>query len=297
MCRLILLSWLLTTQPGGGGPGDFERPRPVEINGYAGHAMEPFLSRDGAVLFFNSRNRPEDQTDLHVAHRIDDFRFEYAGPLDGANSPALDGVPSLDSHGKFYFVSPRDYDVTRNTLWRGVFENGAVEAVEPVPGGLSPNALLRLNMDAEISASGERLYYTFNRWRLFGGGIASSNIHVAFRADDGGFHPAADSEALFAAVNTAKLEFAPATTPDELTLYFTRVDRRALQRGEADGFGIFVATRPDRDAPFGPPERIAAIEGYVEAPTISPDGCLLYFHKLVDDRFVIQAARRSACRP
>ena len=42
----------------------FGAAQPVTILGYADHAMEPFLSRDGAILFFNNRNDPPEQTDL-----------------------------------------------------------------------------------------------------------------------------------------------------------------------------------------------------------------------------------------
>jgi hypothetical protein len=273
----------------------FSAPEPVEITGYVGHAMEPFLSRDGRWLFFNSRNQPGDETDLHLAERVSRARFDYLGPLDGANSAALDGVPSLDEAGGFYFVSPRAYDETRNTLWRGVFDDGAVTDIAPLPGSVSRDQPLWLNMDAEISADGERLYFTENRWRLFGGGVIRSNIFVAQKNAEDGFAVDPRSEEIFANVNTRLMEFAPATSEDELTLYFTRVDRDALRQGREDGFGLYVSTRSRRGDAFSTPSRIEAIQGYVEGPTISPDGCDLYFHKRVDDRFVIRLARRSDC--
>jgi hypothetical protein len=43
----------------------FENPQPVTVTGYSGDLMEPFLSRDGQILFFNNRNPPAEQTDLH----------------------------------------------------------------------------------------------------------------------------------------------------------------------------------------------------------------------------------------
>jgi len=204
-------------------------------------------------------------------------------------------VASLDGSGGFYFISPRDYDETRNTLWRAEFDAGRVRDARPLPGTLAPNPLLRLNMDAEISADGERLYFTDNRWRLFGGGIASSNLALAAKDAEGAFHRVPGSQRLFAAVNTDRLEFAPALTEDELTLYFTRVDRDALRRGAPGGFAIFVSTRPSTRDPFAPPRRIEAISGYVEGPTVAPDGCTLYFHQRVQERFVIRAATRSDC--
>lgn len=278
------------------GPADFDAPVDVIIDGYDGHAMEPFASRDGAWLFFNNRNTPEDQTDIHVASRLDDTHFAYRGVLAGVASEALDGVPSMDRQGRFYFVSPRAYDQTRNTLWRGQFSDGDVQHVEPLRGDAPRRRALWLNIDAEISPDGETLYFVESRWRLLRGGIKSANIFVAHRDETGAFFRPENAAALFAAINTKMLEFAPAITADQLTLYFTRVDRAALRRGRDDGFGLFVATRPEVSAPFGAPQRIAAIRGYVEAPALSPDECSLYFHQRVEGTFKIRMARKTACR-
>lgn len=291
----------------GGGPalaetaaqiaGSFEAPETVVLQGYDDHAMEPFLTRDGRWLLFNNRNQPEDATDLHAAERLDDLTFVYRGPLRGANSEALDGVPSVDRDGWFYFVSPRAYDETRNTLWTGVFEAGEARGARPLAGDVSRARPLWLNIDLEISADGRTLYFAENRWRLFFGGVSSSNLLAARRQADGRFLRLPNAEAMFAAINTDLLEFAPATTPDELTLYFTRVDRDALAEGAAAGFGIYVATRAASDAPFGTPARIARLAGYVEAPSVSPDGCALYFHQRLGARFVIRRTARAGCAP
>lgn len=293
--RAALLALLLLVGMARAGPADFEPPRSVAIEGHDDHAMEPFLSRDGQWLFFNTRNGPRDRTDILLARRIDDHRYALVGPLPGANSPALDGVPSLDRHGRFVFVSPRDYDATRNTLWQGRFAAGVLHEVMPLPGTVQRRAVPWINMDAEISADGETLYYTENRWRVLGGGVESSDILVARRDVGGAFHPLPEAAALLRTVNSPLLEFAPATTADERTLYFTRADPRAIARGRPDGFGIFVATRPDRAAPFGAAARIGAINGHVEAPTVSPDGCAILFHALVEGRFRLSRAARSDC--
>ena len=39
-------------------PSVWSQPQPVKIEGYRGDAMEPFLSRDGATLFFKRRTIP-----------------------------------------------------------------------------------------------------------------------------------------------------------------------------------------------------------------------------------------------
>lgn len=96
--------------------GRFQSPAPVTILDCDGDAMEPFLSRDGAILFFNNRNDPPDQTDLHWAERIDDLTFRYRGRIEGANSAHLDDVPTMARNGRFCFVSPRAYEQTLATL-------------------------------------------------------------------------------------------------------------------------------------------------------------------------------------
>jgi hypothetical protein len=62
--------------------------------------MEPYLTRDGRYLLFNSSNAPGVDTDLHVARVVDELTFAYQGPIRGANSPVLDGVPTLDDRGE-----------------------------------------------------------------------------------------------------------------------------------------------------------------------------------------------------
>jgi hypothetical protein len=45
--------------------------------------------------------------------------------------------------------------------------------------------------------------------------------------------------------------------------------------------------------PFGEVQRVAAAAGYVEAPALSPDGRVLYYHRRVGRRFLIYAATRK----
>jgi hypothetical protein len=85
----------------------FRDPKPVTIRGYSGQAMEPFLTRDGRYLLFNNSNDPATDTDLQYAERVDDGTFDYRGKIRGANSAALDAVPSMDREGNLYFVSTR----------------------------------------------------------------------------------------------------------------------------------------------------------------------------------------------
>src|ERR1700722_1123491 len=146
---------------------EFQNPQRVTIEGYSDDAMEPFISRDGKYLFFNNLNEPKVDTNLHWAERIDDLHFKYRGEIQGVNTPGLEGVPSMDRQGNFYFVSNRSYDQTASTLYRGKFANGALTAIELVP-GVSQAKPGIVNFDAEISADGNTLYFVESEFSIFG---------------------------------------------------------------------------------------------------------------------------------
>jgi hypothetical protein len=119
--------------------------------------------------------------------------------------------------------------------------------------------------------------------------LRTSDIRLAVR-ENGRWRRAPEFDSWFAAINTrGALEYAPATNEAETELYFTRLTRPFLRPPH---FETFVATRESADAPFGAPQRIAALQGYVEAPSVAPDGAL-YFHAMVDGRFTIMRTPRQ----
>ena len=74
------------------------------------------------------------------------------------------------------------------------------------------------------------------------------------------------------AVNLAGgVQYAPVFSASLLEVYFTRIDN-----GQPT---IYGATRARTDAPFSTPKPIAAITGFAEAPTLSPDEKSLYYHQ------------------
>jgi hypothetical protein len=255
--------------------GEFSNPRVVEIVGYQDHAMEPFISRNGRYLLFNNRNDPSENTDLHWAERIDDLTFRYRGRIEGINTAALEGVPSLDREGNLYFISPRSYQETLSTVYRARFKEGRAAGAELVK-GLSLGKPGMVTFDAEISPDGQFLYGADGD--LSGGGLPkTADIFVARRARDR-FQRMPDSARIMANVNTSALEYAPAISADGLELFFTRLSGALLWRK----LTIEQATRKSADAPFTASRTIAAIVGFVEAPSLSGDGKALYYHGKVD---------------
>jgi len=265
--------------------GDFADPKPVEIVGYQGHAMEPFISRDGRYLLFNNRNDPGENTDLHWALRLSDLSFRYGGRIEGVNTSALEGVPSLDNEGNLYFVSPRSYKDTLSTVYRAKFKDGAANGVELVK-GLSLGKPGIVTFDAEISADGQFLYGADGD---FTGSNApkSADMFIARRVGDG-FERLPDSARIMANVNTSALEYAPAISRDGLELFFTRLSGVLLWRK----LTIEHAIRKSPDEPFGPSQTIGAISGFVEAPSLTSDGKALYYHAKVDGTFRIYRVTR-----
>lgn len=264
----------------------FHTPQPITIVGYGGHAMEPFLSRDGKQLFFNNRNDPADQTDIHWAERIDDLTFRYRGRIDGANSPDLDGVPTLSRDGRFCFISTRAYAATLATVHCGTWRDGRLLEARLQP-EVSVHVPGRLIFDVEIDAGGQRLIVADGRFK--GGTVpASADLRQAVWVD-GMFrlHPAADP--LFAAVNTKKaLEYAAALSSDGRELAFTRIEGKAPFLR----FSVWIARRKTVDSPFEAPVRLPAIKGVAEAPTFSPANDALYYHRRDGDRYSIWRVSR-----
>ncbi len=273
MRTLLIALYLLLTAPALA--ASYTDSQPVAIEGYEGHAMEPFLTRDGRYLMFNDSNAPGVNTDIHLAERLTDLRFRYLGRLAGANSAKLDGVPSMDRDGVLYFVSLRSYEQTLATIYSGRFTSGRVRDVQIVA-GLSRNEPGLLNFDAEISADGEYIYAVDGRFGLLPV-PKSADIFVARRTADG-FVRLPESERMLASINTSELEYAPAISGDGLRLCFTRMRGFFLWPTLA----VLCATRRTPREPFDTPVAVDAINGFVEAPTFSADGRALYYHRKVD---------------
>lgn len=260
----------------------------VTISGYGADAMEPFLTRDGRYLFFNSLNDGV-TTSLYYALRASDTQFVFQGEIGGVNAPPphLDAVASMDAAAAFFFVSTRDYPAEIRNLRTGRFADGNVTGLAPVEGDFyiaSPPGWIV--MDAEISRDGETLYYV--NARFDGGALpAEAKIGIARRQNSAFLEDRASDE-LLARVNAEDyLVYAPATAAGGAELYFTRI------RKGAHVTEICVSTRMEGENVYSAPRRLEIGGSLAEAPTLADDGRRIYYHKKTDDgRYHVFTMRR-----
>jgi hypothetical protein len=98
-------------------------------------------------------------------------------------------------------------------------------------------------------------------------------------------------------LNTDALEYAPCQSADRLELYFTRTTKRkaTVDNKKLEPYlRIMVARRRDCFSPYGQPEKLSALTGFIEAPTITDDKKEMFFHKKVGDKFRLFCAKRRA---
>jgi len=287
---------------------DFLNSREVSIVGYSGDAMEPFISRDGNILFFNNLNQPYlpdgtvNDTNIHYAVRVDDVTFEYKGPVSGAatdnigDTNELEAVPSMDDNGKFYFINTMYYldenspDYLRS-IFRADFSDGVLSDIESLPNLKADRpanqnpAIGELDFGVEIDPSGNILYFDEG---IFTGNPFpdESDIGIAVKNSSGEFTVDPDSDYKMENINTDALEYASSISSDSTEIFFTRY-------GGGTDFGIYSAVWSPVSGQWTDIRRIEAITGdTTEAPAISPDGHLLYYHKRVDGRFRIFVVER-----
>jgi hypothetical protein len=246
--------------------------REVAIDGYTGIVMEPFVSRDGRFLLFNNSNDPRNDTDLFYARRVDDFHWTYVGPIGGVNTPALEGTPTMDRDQRLFFVSTRSYARTSCTIHTARFDDGRASDVQLVD-SICRHEPGIVNFDVDIDASGTLM--TFVDSRFGRNGQPQDAVLVMARRDGARFVRDADSARLLAPVNGPGLQYAPCLSADHLTLWFTRVGSVS----GADSPQIWRARRSVETVPFDAPVRFEGLGDFVEAPALSPDEKLLYFHR------------------
>lgn len=264
----------------------FANPELVTIIGYNGDAMEPFVSRDGVYLFFNSAGANKD---IFYGAFINATTVQYQGPIASINTAAVEGTPTTDATNRFFYVTTANYNppTTYDTLYTGTW-NGSSVTGAAVVSGLARTTPGYVNFDIEVSPDGATLYFADGD---FSGGNAfpdSADIAIGVTSGNGFVRDPASGVILANVNTTSNLEYAPTISTDGREFFFTRAN---LNTGQVR---IYRAARASTTAAFAVPQLVSAITGFVEGTTLSPDEKSLYYHRqnTVSGRFEIYRVTR-----
>ncbi len=262
----------------------FGQETDVTINGLTFDAMEPLISPDGNYLFFNNLN-DRVNTKLYYATKVDDSTFNFAGELNGTNQtspPHLDAVADIDSFGNFYWTSTRNYPAELNNLFHGTFNAGNVTNTGRVNGDFNKNIPGWLVMDHGISYDGQFLYYNNARFDDTCQGVCETELGIAQKINDSTFNKTPDSDTILQNINdTNYIYYAPCISADNLELYYTRYPKGEITANTL--FEICVAVRNTPTGNFSQPAVLFSepITNLIEAPTLTSDKKIIYYHKKI----------------
>lgn len=269
----------------------------VTINGISFDSMEPFISSDGNYLFFNNLNDGIN-TKLFYSTKINDSTFNYAGELTGTNQstvPHLDAVADMDSEGNFYWTSTRNYPAELDNVFRGSFNFGKVIDIERVHGDFNMNTPGWLIMDHGISLDGQFLY--FNNARFDDAncqGPCETTIGIAQKINASTFNTLPNSVSILQNINDADyIYYAPCISSDNLEFYFTRYLKGQITSSTV--FEICVAVRNNSTDEFSIPKVLFSefISDLIEAPTLTTDKSIIYYHRKTTDSHKIVMRYRN----
>jgi len=225
----------------------------------------PALSVDGLTLYLaaTTADAPEQ---IYVTTRLDRSAvFLPLQVLANVNSAATEGGPIESFDGlALYFYSTRP-GVGDRDIWRATRQTRS-------DGFAAPALLNNVNsggLDQPAWVSADQLALIFSSSRA--GGAGSEDLWVARRAS-----VTADFAAPvpLAGVNTSAHEGRATLSGDELSIIFAS-DRP----GGGGAIDLWIATRPDASAAFGPATNLAGVNSAGDDldPNLTRDGRELYF--------------------
>lgn len=273
----------------------YEDPQPTRIDGYDEDCMEPFITGDGNYLLFNNSNSPFVDTHIHLCKRIGENHFRHLGLLSGSVSKSKDMAPTIDADGHLFYTCLLSYEKDGHSIYCGDFASEGLKNIALPDGEISPHKTAEINMDCDISKDGKTLILSRAHFANPLLPPDKSDLAIAEK-ENGKFSLNAQRQSVLSKLNTTALEYAPCQTADQLELFFTRTSKKAAADDAnklEPHFRIMVARRKDRFSPYGEPEKLAALTGFIEAPTITYDKKEMFFHKKVGEKFRIFCAKRK----
>lgn len=278
---------------------EFQNESVISIVGYSGSAMEPRISHDQVVLFFNDKPASGDSNmQIHYAIKQSSTVYNYIGEVTGANaSGSLDGVPAVDSSGRFHFVSLRDYSATGKTLFTGTINvlgpsSLEIQNTQSSDGAIAAGGAGVVDMDIDVSWDGTLAIVS--RATFAGAGYPSASFLKLFDVATGLLTERSDSSAILANVNQSGcVIYAASMSADKLELFYTQFPSTNVT---ADEFGVLVARRSSTSEPFGRGKVLSGLKGsFAEGPSLSFDdgGKTLFFHRFDSAQGKFQIYKRT----
>lgn len=276
---------------------NFSNEQIVTINGFEGNAMEPYISRDEKYLFFNSE-ADDNGKDLYYAEKINDLTFEFKGEVQGVNTPAVDGNPTMDSSNNFYYITTEYINLNEfseigvKTIYSGIFDNGTITDLKQVNGTINIEKGYWLPMGVEITNDGNTMYISSAKFEAGATVPSEGNIRLAIKEGDE-FNIPENEAKILKNINTEdSIEYAGEVSDNELEIFYSRLILNPPQ------FKLYRAERNSTSEPFGNPIEITEPfkednNAFVEGPTLSSDGKRLYYHKLENEKFSIFMLSRN----
>ena len=291
-------------------PSKFENPQAIDIHGLPNGAggtpistEEPFVSRDGRFLFFNTGEH-ENNKDLHYAECIPN-RWVYRGQIgpNVNNAKDVQGNPTMDSSYNFFYIDSGSETMVR--MGRFSPDKGELTSIQDVEG--VPKREVKLiaqkvsgTMGVEVSADGKVIYFSRATWDLNGlalGRLLGSDIFFATERDGKYVYDDMEAQHIMRHINTSDLEYAASISSDGLELFFTRLSLTDLTSGKIRS-KIMRSTRVSLSEAFSKPIEIEAMgsSDFVEGPAISADAKELYYHRREGDKFRLYKVIRDVDR-
>ena len=272
---------------------------PIGVDGTAISTEEPFISRDGQFLFFNTGHR-ENNKDLHYAKKLAEtwvYQSEIGPNIN--DKKEVQGNPTMDVNNNFFYV---DSGVKR-MIRIGQFSADTGQVINVKDVDAIPNRDVKLfaqhvdgNMGVEVSSDGNTVYFSRARWAMnvFSlGKLMGSNILFLSKKNKKYVFDEVEIKRIMKHINSPDLEYAASISDDGLELFFTRFVLADLQADVIRSM-IMHATRTSISSPFDPPQIIESIgrSAFVEGPAISNTNKELYYHKLEGAKFKIYKVSR-----
>ena len=197
-------------------PDGWSQPEIAPFASASHSELEPFITADGAWLYFISKRPLADGTvpekfDLWRVLRTDAGWGEPEPLPDGVNTEHDEFYPSLTEDGDLYFTSDRPGGLGGEDIWFAEWTGSGW--AEPV------------NLGDAVNSPGPEFNSLVARdgsWLIFGaareGDLGRGDMHIAFRGPDGVFLPAVN---MGAPINSESLDYCPALSPDGSILFFT----------------------------------------------------------------------------